>query len=110
MARFVTTTIFFFTNLIIVPLCALEEPLIPFPNPTIFNPLFPFDVSNDSNEDANPPSQQLKEGFYDQSCPKAEQIVADEVAEIVKTNPRAIAAFIRLHFHDCFVGVSLISS
>ncbi|XP_054817792.1 peroxidase 5-like [Prosopis cineraria] len=46
----------------------------------------------------------LQEDFYGQSCPKAEQIVADQVAQVAKTNPDAIAALIRLQFHDCFVG------
>ncbi|KAK4276170.1 hypothetical protein QN277_019147 [Acacia crassicarpa] len=54
----------------------------------------------------DPPKDRLKlqEGFHSRSCPNAEQIVANQVALIVKTNPGAIAAFIRLQFHDCFVG------
>lgn len=48
----------------------------------------------------------LMEGFYSQSCPNAEKIVADVLAETVKTNPNAIPNVIRLQFHDCFVGVS----
>lgn len=48
----------------------------------------------------------LKEGFYSDSCPKAEQIVADTLAEIAKTNPNAVSNIIRLQFHDCFVVVS----
>lgn len=48
----------------------------------------------------------LKEGFYKNSCPNAEQIVADTYAEIAKTNPNAISNIIRLQFHDCFVVVS----
>ncbi|XP_061372720.1 peroxidase 28-like [Gastrolobium bilobum] len=46
----------------------------------------------------------LKQGFYRATCPNAEKIVADALAEMVKTNPSAIANFIRLQFHDCFVN------
>ncbi|CAL0311880.1 unnamed protein product [Lupinus luteus] len=46
----------------------------------------------------------LREGFYSQSCPNAEKIVADELALIAKTNPNAVPNLLRLQFHDCFVG------
>lgn len=49
----------------------------------------------------------LKQGFYSESCPTAEKIVADALVEITKTNPNAIANIIRLQFHDCFVVVSI---
>lgn len=49
----------------------------------------------------------LKQGFYSESCPTAEKIVADALVEITKTNPNAIANLIRLQFHDCFVVVSI---
>ena len=45
----------------------------------------------------------LKVGFYSQTCPNAEKIVAAALAESVKINPEAIAQLLRLQFHDCFV-------
>ncbi|KAK7252399.1 hypothetical protein RIF29_36313 [Crotalaria pallida] len=46
----------------------------------------------------------LKVGFYSETCPNAEKIVAEELALIVKRNPNAVPNILRLHFHDCFVG------
>ncbi|KAI4314371.1 hypothetical protein L6164_027286 [Bauhinia variegata] len=46
----------------------------------------------------------LRLGFYNQSCPRAEEIVAESMAQIFQTNPRAPANILRLQLHDCFVG------
>ncbi|XP_050204366.1 peroxidase 3-like [Mercurialis annua] len=46
---------------------------------------------------------QLQMGFYSQSCPKAEQIVATFVNQHIHNAPSLAATFIRMHFHDCFV-------
>ncbi|KAK2427961.1 peroxidase [Trifolium repens] len=77
MARFILVTVLFF-NLVIVPSIAF-----PFGNGYGFD--------------------KPKEGFYSGSCPNAEKIVADALAEIVKMNPNAVANLLRLQFHDCFV-------
>ncbi|KAL5972771.1 hypothetical protein ACLOJK_039577 [Asimina triloba] len=45
----------------------------------------------------------LKMGFYNQSCPKAEKILARYVKKHISRVPSLAAALLRLHFHDCFV-------
>jgi peroxidase len=120
MARFILVTVLFF-NLVIVPSIAF-----PFGNgygfdkPKEGNNNYddkpkednnnnyddkpkekPNDVVNDNKNVGN-----LKQGFYSGSCPNAEKIVADTLAEIVKMNPNAVANLLRLQFHDCFVVVS----
>ncbi|KAG8387003.1 hypothetical protein BUALT_Bualt03G0208000 [Buddleja alternifolia] len=45
----------------------------------------------------------LQMNFYAKSCPKAEKIVLDYVNKHIPNAPSLAAAFIRMHFHDCFV-------
>ncbi|KAL5978250.1 Peroxidase 3 [Asimina triloba] len=46
---------------------------------------------------------QLRMGFYDQTCPKAEKLVLDHVRQHIPNAPSLAAALLRMHFHDCFV-------
>ncbi|KAK8488922.1 hypothetical protein V6N13_099860 [Hibiscus sabdariffa] len=46
---------------------------------------------------------QLQLNFYAKSCPKAEQIVLNYVKLHIPNAPSLAAAFLRMHFHDCFV-------
>jgi peroxidase len=49
----------------------------------------------------------LRQGFYDQSCPRAEQIVKHYVEQHVPHAPSIAATVLRTHFHDCFVRVRM---
>ncbi|KAG6534386.1 peroxidase 5-like [Zingiber officinale] len=48
-------------------------------------------------------ASEIKVGFYSDSCPKAEDIVKEELDKAFKANAGIGADFLRLHFHDCFV-------
>ena len=45
--------------------------------------------------------------FYDKTCPNLQDIVRNEVQKAFNRQNRMAASFVRLHFHDCFVNVSL---
>ncbi|KAJ1685906.1 hypothetical protein LUZ63_017296 [Rhynchospora breviuscula] len=46
---------------------------------------------------------QLQVGFYQNSCPNAESVVASVVRQATLSDPTIPAALLRLHFHDCIV-------
>jgi Peroxidase len=45
--------------------------------------------------------------FYDHKCPQAQAIVKSIVAKAYAKDPRMAASLLRLHFHDCFVKVTM---
>jgi len=53
------------------------------------------------------PSSELRPSFYLTKCPLAVQIVRAAITTAVWKDPRLGASLLRLHFHDCFVQVSL---
>ncbi|KAK3165259.1 hypothetical protein QOZ80_1AG0030960 [Eleusine coracana subsp. coracana] len=42
-------------------------------------------------------------GFYDETCPDAEEIVSSTVRRLFHADPNVAAALVRLFFHDCFI-------
>lgn len=50
---------------------------------------------------------QLSTDFYQTTCPNLLKIVRKEVQNAIKSEMRMAASLLRLHFHDCFVNVSL---
>ena len=52
-----------------------------------------------------PPEALLSIGHYHTTCPDTEGIISQKVAAWVKKDPTLAPAIIRLHFHDCAVGV-----
>jgi peroxidase len=53
---------------------------------------------------------QLDPSFYKNTCPNVSSIVREVITNVSKTDPRMLASLIRLHFHDCFVQVCILSS
>lgn len=53
---------------------------------------------------------QLEVGYYANTCAKAEHIVKDEVRNAFHRDPGLAAGLVRLHFHDCFIRVSIFKS
>lgn len=53
---------------------------------------------------------QLTPDFYDHVCPDALPTIRRIVEQAIQQEPRMGASLLRLHFHDCFVNVSPITS
>lgn len=47
----------------------------------------------------------LRLGFYQHTCPNAEDIIAKTTHKYISRAPPLAAAILRMHFHDCFVRV-----
>lgn len=54
---------------------------------------------------ADPAGAGLAVGFYDKTCPAAEELVLEEMRHIVHEDRTLGPALLRLLFHDCFVRV-----
>lgn len=63
--------------------------------------------SRGQNQIPNSPEDQLRVGFYQTSCPDAENIVTSIVRQAASSNTNLAPVLLRLHFHDCFVEVFL---
>ena len=49
----------------------------------------------------------LQVGFYNANCSQAESIVRGVITSHFATDKSLPAALLRMHFHDCFVKVSV---
>jgi len=48
----------------------------------------------------------LSLNYYENTCPKAECIVAKAVKDATAKDKTVPAALLRMHFHDCFIRVT----
>ena len=48
----------------------------------------------------------LRHNYYDKSCPCAEEVITNMMANYTSVDQGVPARIIRMHFHDCFVRVS----
>jgi peroxidase len=55
------------------------------------------------------PYSELSSTFYATKCPLALLTIKAYITAVVLQEPRMGASLLRLHFHDCFVQVSLVS-
>jgi len=58
----------------------------------------------------SPTIAKLTPNYYDNIFPKALPIIKSIVKQAIIREPRMGASLLRLHFHDCFVNVSLLIS
>lgn len=47
----------------------------------------------------------LKVRFYEETCPKAEEIVKEVITRVLSVATSLAGPLLRMHFHDCFVRV-----
>ncbi|KAL2233649.1 peroxidase 39-like [Sesamum indicum] len=77
-----------------VPKNGGQEPEEPIPE---------HDVPKDGGQEPEIAQEALREGFYAQSCPQAENVVNQIINKHFRRDPTLAAAIVRLFFHDCFV-------
>ncbi|PQQ01936.1 peroxidase 10 [Prunus yedoensis var. nudiflora] len=53
---------------------------------------------------------QLDYNFYDRSCPRLSTIVRYNLWAAIRNDSRMAASLLRMHFHDCIVNVTVLSS
>lgn len=53
-------------------------------------------------------AQNLQVGFYRNTCPDLEHIVAMTTYNYISRAPTLAAPLLRMHFHDCFVRVCIL--
>lgn len=68
----------------------------------------PLELGLQSSSSGLPNPSGLRVGFYQYTCPNAEAIVRDEMTKIISQVPSLAGPLLRMHFHDCFVNVSVI--
>lgn len=76
-----------------------------FPSHFLF--LMSFTIFNVYRINSFPEEPYLTLDYYSSSCPSAQSIIRSEMECAVLSDPRNAAKILRLHFHDCFVQVSI---
>lgn len=56
------------------------------------------------------PVNSLSYNYYEKTCPHAESIIAFAVKTATLKDKTVPAALLRLHFHDCFIRVSILQA
>lgn len=51
---------------------------------------------------------EMQLGYYKESCPRAEEIVKDEVSKLYGKHKNTAVSWVRNLFHDCMVKVILL--
>lgn len=54
------------------------------------------------------PANALSSNYYDQTCPNVVSAVSHVVKKAMQNDKTVPAALLRMHFHDCFVRVSVL--
>ena len=49
----------------------------------------------------------LSSHYYAKTCPNAEDAIAEAVKKATKNDKTVPAALLRMHFHDCFIRVTI---
>ncbi|XP_057970586.1 peroxidase 17-like isoform X2 [Malania oleifera] len=76
---------------------------IRFPNASNMFPFFFFLLFCLLNR-ATAAGNELRPGFYSETCPQAESTVREVIMKAMVTDPRSGASVMRHQFHDCFVN------